>query len=141
MEFQEIQHCGRANRDLVLGLDMVCGLNLSLVTFRLIMQSMHFNRKLSTLASAILLPDCLLQWPSFLMQFSALLCSVADNVAYSMECSSCSCRSCLLQIWPLFWENEEHRNYFLLFSFLKFLNSLCEIKKLNNFLQNALIFF
>jgi hypothetical protein len=58
MEFQEIQHFGRANQDLVLGLDMVCGLNLSLVTFRLIMQSMHFNRKLSTLASATLLPDC-----------------------------------------------------------------------------------
>lgn len=71
--FQEIQLCGMANQDLVLGWDMVFGLNLSLATFRLTMQSMDFNRRLSTLASATLLPECLITNFTPFVQVSSFL--------------------------------------------------------------------
>lgn len=123
---------------------MVFGSNLSLVTFRLTMQSMDFNRKLSTSASATLPPECLIanfmrfvQIPSFLLRATTLLFPISDGVGFTsfnkipiyrlkkkISDGAFKFRRLFklqisnffwVSIWPLFWENENYRKYVLLF--------------------------
>lgn len=123
---------------------MVFGLNLSLVTFRWIMQSMHSNKKPSTLASATLLPECLIA--NFILFCNCLgSCSVPG-----LHC----CSQYLLKLRTprnvrpadrntffgsrlLLGENEEHRNYLFIFPSVP---KIFDMKNLNDFYNNVLQF-